>query len=74
MIESTDIIDLKSFRKDVINKLAYKGPSNISRENVLLKIFKFYDLNSNGTLTREEFLKSVAKIGVVLSTQQVLVI
>jgi Ca2+-binding EF-hand superfamily protein len=64
-------IDIKGFRKDVINKLAYKGPSNISKENVLLKIFKFYDLNSKGTLSREEFLKSVAKIGVVLTTQEV---
>lgn len=64
-------IDIKGFRKDVINKLAYKGPSNISKENVLLKIFKFYDLNSKGTLSREEFLKSIAKIGVVLTMQEV---
>lgn len=69
MTESTAIIDIKNFKKDVLNKLAYKGPSHSSKEAVLLKIFKFYDLNASGSLNRNEFLKSIAKIGVVLNSQ-----
>lgn len=31
MSESTDILDVKNFKKDVLNKLSYKGPSHSSK-------------------------------------------
>ena len=70
MTEPTDAFDFKNFKKDVLNKLSYKGPSHSSQEALLIKIFKFYDLNAWGTLNRLEFLKAIAKIGVVLNSKE----
>lgn len=71
MTDTTDTLDVKNFRKDVLNKLSYKGPSHSSKEAILIKIFKFYDLNASGALNQMEFLKSIAKIGVVLNSKEV---
>lgn len=40
-------------------------------DNVLLKIFKFFDLESSGLLRKSDFLKAIAKAGVVLSDPEV---
>lgn len=42
-----------------------------SEETVLLKAFKYFDLNNNGTVEPEEFAKAVEKIGIMIPTKQV---
>jgi hypothetical protein len=38
---------------------------------VLLKAFKYFDLNNNGTVEPEEFAKAIEKIGIMIPTRQV---
>jgi Ca2+-binding EF-hand superfamily protein len=42
-----------------------------NEEAVLLKAFKYFDLNNNGTVEPEEFAKAVEKIGIMIPTKQV---
>lgn len=42
-----------------------------NEETVLLKSFKYFDLNNNGTVEPEEFAKAVEKIGIMIPTRQV---
>jgi Ca2+-binding EF-hand superfamily protein len=42
-----------------------------SEEAVLMKCFKYFDLNNNGTVEPEEFAKAVEKIGIMIPTRQV---
>jgi Ca2+-binding EF-hand superfamily protein len=41
-----------------------------SEETVLLKAFKYFDLNNNGTVEPDEFAKAVEKIGIMIPTKQ----
>jgi Ca2+-binding EF-hand superfamily protein len=41
-----------------------------NEETVLLKSFKYFDLNNNGTVEPNEFAKAVEKIGIMIPTQQ----
>lgn len=36
-----------------------------------MKAFKYFDLNSNGTVEPEEFAKAIEKIGIMIPTRQV---
>lgn len=38
---------------------------------MLLKAFKYFDLNNNGTVEPDEFAKAVEKIGIMIPTRQV---
>jgi len=42
-----------------------------SEETVLMKCFKYFDLNNNGTVEPEEFAKAIEKIGIMIPTRQV---
>jgi len=42
-----------------------------SEESTLLKAFKYFDLNNNGTVEPDEFAKAVEKIGIMIPTKQV---
>ena len=42
-----------------------------SEESVLLKAFKYFDLNNNGTVEPDEFAKAIEKIGIMIPTKQV---
>ena len=53
------------------NKLAQKSSGTQSEETVLLKSFKYFDLNNNGTVEPEEFAKAIEKIGIMIPTKQV---
>jgi hypothetical protein len=53
------------------NKLSQKSSGSQSEETVLLKAFKYFDLNNNGTVEPEEFAKAVEKIGIMIPTRQV---
>jgi len=36
----------------------------------LLKAFKYFDLNNNGTVEPDEFAKAIEKIGIMIPTKQ----
>lgn len=51
--------------------MAQKSSGSQSEETVLMKAFKYFDLNSNGTVEPEEFAKAIEKIGIMIPTRQV---
>ena len=60
-----------SFEKTLKQKLSQKSTGMSSEETVLLKAFKYFDLNNNGTVEPDEFAKAVEKIGIMIPTKQV---
>jgi Ca2+-binding EF-hand superfamily protein len=52
-------------------KLSQKSGGNMSDEAVLMKCFKYFDLNNNGTVEADEFAKAIEKIGIMIPTRQV---
>jgi Ca2+-binding EF-hand superfamily protein len=52
------------FEKELKFKLSQKSASGQSEEAILVKCFKYFDLNNSGTVSRDEFIKSVEKIGI----------
>ena len=42
-----------------------------SEQQVLMKSFKYFDLNDNGVVEPDEFAKAIEKIGNQIPTQQV---
>ena len=60
-----------SFEKTLKQKLSQKSNGQQSEEAVLLKAFKYFDLNNNGTVEPDEFAKAVEKIGIMIPTKQV---
>lgn len=42
-----------------------------NEETVLLRAFKYFDLNNNNTVEPEEFAKAIEKIGIMIPTRQV---
>ena len=53
------------------NKLSEKTRGAQSEEQVLMKAFKYFDLNDNGTVEPDEFAKAIEKIGIQIPTRQV---
>jgi hypothetical protein len=62
---------LCSFEKTLKQKLSQKASGATNEETVLLKAFKYFDLNNNGTVEPDEFAKAVEKIGIMIPTRQV---
>jgi len=62
---------LCSFEKTLKQKLSQKSSGATNEEAVLLKAFKYFDLNNNGTVEPDEFAKAVEKIGIMIPTRQV---
>ena len=60
-----------SFEKTLKAKLSQKATGLASEESVLLKAFKYFDLNNNGTVEPDEFAKAIEKIGIMIPTKQV---
>ena len=60
-----------SFERELKNKLAQKASGVQSEEAVLLRAFKYFDLNNNNTVEPEEFAKAIEKIGIMIPTRQV---
>ena len=57
--------DKKSlFEKELKNKLALKSSGHTSEETVLLKAFKYFDLDNSGMCSIDEFIKAIMKIGI----------
>jgi Ca2+-binding EF-hand superfamily protein len=60
-----------SFEKELIKKLSQKAAGNQSEEQILIKCFKYFDLNNNESVEPNEFAKAIEKIGIIIPTQQV---
>jgi calcyphosin len=60
-----------SFEKELLKKLSQKASGTQSEETVLIKSFKYFDLNNNGTIEPEEFGKAIEKIGIMIPTKRV---
>ncbi len=61
----------RSFERELKNKLSQKSGGFTSEETVLMKAFKYFDLNNNGTVEPDEFAKAIEKIGIMIPTKQV---
>ena len=53
-----------NFIKEIKNKLAIKSNGKTGEEAILIKAFKYFDLDNSGECDKEEFLKALTKIGV----------
>jgi hypothetical protein len=53
------------------NKLSEKTRGAQSEAQVLMKAFKYFDLNDNGVVEPDEFAKAIEKIGIQIPTRQV---
>ena len=54
----------KKFIKDLKNKLNQKAFGNTTEETVLVKAFKYFDLDNRGKSDIQCFVKAINKIGV----------
>jgi Ca2+-binding EF-hand superfamily protein len=61
-----------NFEKELRGKLLQKSTSHQSEEAILLKNFRFFDLDNSGTVEFNEFVKAVEKIGVQTFDEDVL--
>lgn len=62
---------MTSFEKEILKKLSQKASGVQSEETVLMKSFKYFDLNNNGLIELDEFGKAVEKIGIMIPTKRV---
>jgi Ca2+-binding EF-hand superfamily protein len=69
-LESNFIISF-SFERELKNKLGEKTKGAQSEQQVLMKAFKYFDLNDNGSVEPDEFAKAIEKIGIQIPTQKV---
>jgi len=53
-------------------KLSQKATPHQGEEQILLRSFKYFDLNNSGTVDQEEFLKAIEKIGIQIFNKQVI--
>jgi Ca2+-binding EF-hand superfamily protein len=51
--------------------LSQKNSGNQGDDQVLMKAFKYFDLNDNGVVEPQEFAKVVEKIGIQIPTKRV---
>ncbi|KAL4465956.1 hypothetical protein ABPG74_004193 [Tetrahymena malaccensis] len=59
-----------SFEKELKQRLTQKSTSHSSDEAVLLKSFKYFDLDNSGNVDQSEFIKVVEKIGIPIFNKQ----
>ena len=53
-----------AFERELKLKLSQKATPKIAEDVVLLRNFKYFDLNNNGRVVKNEFAKALTKIGV----------
>lgn len=62
-----------AFEKEIRNKLALKTNGKQSEETLLLKSFKYFDLDNSGECDKEEWLRALTKIGITGFNEQKLI-
>ncbi len=58
----------KQFEQALKDKLEMKSGGAVSEETVLLKAFKYFDLDQSGSCSPDEFKKALEKIGVAMTS------
>lgn len=53
-----------AFEKEIRNKLSLKSSGKQSEEAILIKSFKYFDLDNSGECEKEEWLKALQKLGI----------
>lgn len=53
----------QQFEKELKTKLNQKSTAHMSDESVLLKAFKYFDLDNSGAVSQKEWLKALERIG-----------
>ena len=53
----------QQFEKELRTRLNQKSTAHMSDETVLLKAFKYFDLDNSGTVSLQEWLKALERIG-----------
>ena len=61
---------LFSFERELKKKLGEKTVGAQSEEQVMMKTFKYFDLNGNGTLDPLEFGKAIERVGISIPEQR----
>lgn len=54
-----------------MSKLEQKATNRNSEEKILMNGFKFFDMDNSGTVDRNEFHKSIEKLGIMIPSQNV---
>lgn len=52
------------FEETLKQKIAQKGTAHQGEDAVLYKVFKYFDLNDDGTVNMQEFIKALEKVGI----------
>eukprot|EP01015_Nassula_variabilis_P006884 TRINITY_DN1523_c0_g1_i1.p1 TRINITY_DN1523_c0_g1~~TRINITY_DN1523_c0_g1_i1.p1 ORF type:complete len:677 (-),score=121.97 TRINITY_DN1523_c0_g1_i1:107-2137(-) len=60
----------EQFELELKEKLSQRTTHRLTEEGVLLKNFKYFDLNESGTVDYKEFIRALEKTGVVISDEQ----
>lgn len=56
----------EEFEKILKEKLSQKSNVHTSEETLLMRYFKYFDLNDSGTVSKAEWLRAVEKMGIVM--------
>jgi len=59
-----------AFEKEIRNKLALKSNGKQSEEAILVKSFKYFDMDNSGECEKDEWIKSLNKIGITGFNEQ----
>jgi Ca2+-binding EF-hand superfamily protein len=52
------------FENELKKKLIMKASGYTTEENVLIKAFKYFDLDNSGLCNEREFIQTIQKIGI----------
>lgn len=58
------------FEAELKQKLSQKATSHTSEETVLMRAFRYFDLDNSGCVSFDEWMKAIEKIGVVARSPQ----
>jgi Ca2+-binding EF-hand superfamily protein len=54
----------QAFERDLRAKLDQKSSAHTTDETVLLRAFKYFDLDNSGSVDKNEWLKTLDRVGV----------
>jgi len=58
-----------NFENELRQKLSQKSTAYVSEETLLLRAFKYFDLDNSGAVSYQEWLKALEKIGIVVNNE-----
>lgn len=63
-------INLSRFEEELLKKLSMKAVGSVTEETVLMRAFKYFDLDASGECEFEEFMKALEKIGMTITSEK----